>query len=197
MTAETVDWMYPPSQGWTYEEVKDLDLPFDWELVDGAIVVRGMTSQWHDMVRDELYFRLRNALEAPYGVNAERCVFVDEYNPPKPDVIVYDYTGLDFFTLECVPVQSVLLVVEVVSHGSRTDDRFRKPAMYAEAGVPYFWRVERGVDDYPVVHEFRLDEEKGHYAPAPGTGSHTERLVTDLPFPLDVDLRAIFEPRGA
>lgn len=195
MTAEQIDWMYPPSQGWTYEQVKELDLPFDWELVDGAIVVRGMTSQWHDMVRDKLHIALDRALHAPYEVNAERCVLVDKYNPPKPDIVVYDYTGLDYFTMECVPVEAVRLVVEVVSHGSRTDDRFRKPAMYAEAGVPYFWKVERGEDDYPVVHEFRRDADTGVYAPAPG-GSHEGRLLTEQPVPLDVDLHALLRPRG-
>ncbi|NLU75820.1 Uma2 family endonuclease [Streptomyces sp. HNM0575] len=192
MTAEPIDWMHPPSQGWTYEQVKDLDLPFDWELVDGAIVVRGMTSQWHDTVRDELYFALRGARESPYAVNAERCVLVDEHNPPKPDVVVFDRTGLDFFSQECVPIESVALVVEVVSHGSRTDDRFRKPAMYAEAGVQFFWRVERGADEFPVVHEFHLDKDTGVYAPAPGGASHEGRLITRHPFPVELDLRAIF-----
>lgn len=191
MTAEPIDWMHPPSQGWTYDQVKDLDLPFEWELVDGAIVVRGMTSQWHDTVRDELYFALRGAAAAPFAVNSERCVLVDAYNPAKPDVVVFDRTGLDFMTLECVPVKAVALVVEVVSHGSRADDRFRKPGMYAEAGVPSFWRVERGEDDCPVVHEFRLDPDTGVYAPAPGGAAHTGVLRTDEPFPVELDLRSV------
>jgi len=195
VTAEPIDWMHPPSQGWTYEQVKDLDLPFEWDLMDGAIVVRGMTNQWHDTVRDELYFALRSARQAPYEVNAERCVLVDEYNPPKPDVVVFDRTGLDFFSMECVPVASVALAVEVVSHGSRSDDRFRKPAIYAEAGIKYFWRVERGEDNLPVVHEFWLHHESGVYAPAPeGPAVHMGKLRTTVPFPVEVDLDRIFEP---
>ncbi|MEU3755630.1 Uma2 family endonuclease [Streptomyces olivoreticuli] len=194
MTAEPIDWMHPPSKGWTYDQVKDLDLPFEWELVDGNIVVRGMTNQWHDRVRDELFFQLRSARQAPHEVNTERCVLVDEYNPPKPDVVVFDRTGLDFFSLECVPVDAVSLVVEVVSHGSRADDRFRKPAMYAEAGVPHYWRVERGEDGLPVLHEFRLDEPTGTYAPAQRSGGavHTDRFRAAVPFPVDIDLKSIF-----
>ncbi|MFI2030242.1 Uma2 family endonuclease [Streptomyces buecherae] len=193
MTAEPVDWMHPPAQGWTCEQVKDLDLPFDWELVDGAIVVRGMTCQWHDTVRDELFFWLESARQRPFAVNAHRCVLVDAYNPPKPDVVVFDRTGLDFFSLECVPVAAVALVVEVVSQGSRREDRFRKPAMYAEAGVPYFWRVERGEDDAPVVHEFHLDARTGVYAPAPAGPVHTDVLRTDVPYPVEFDLRRVFD----
>ncbi|MEV4558605.1 Uma2 family endonuclease [Kitasatospora sp. NPDC049285] len=192
MTAEPIDWTSPPSEGWTYDQVKDLDLPFEFELVDGAIVVRGMTNLWHDTVRGELGFALRSARRDPYQVNAEQCVLVDPCNVLKPDVVVFDRTGLDFFTLECVPVAAVALAVEVVSHGSRSDDRFRKPGMYAEAGVPFFWRVERGEDDLPVVYEFHLDDETGVYAPAPGVAVHHGKLSTAFPFPVEVDLARVF-----
>jgi Uma2 family endonuclease len=189
VSAELIDWMHPPRRGWTYEQVKDLDLPFDWELVDGGIVVRGATDSWHDNVRDALFLALRGAQRDPYWVNCERTVLVDDYNPPRPDVVVYDRTGLDLSTLECVPVSAVALMVEVVSHGSRTDDRFRKPGMYAEAGIECYWRVEHGEDNMPVVHEFRLDHEAGVYAPH---AVHTGLLRTEAPFPVEVDLGAIF-----
>ncbi|WP_267886547.1 hypothetical protein [Streptomyces sp. WM6386] len=32
-TEET--WMFPPIDGWAFDEVTDLEVPFDWELVDG------------------------------------------------------------------------------------------------------------------------------------------------------------------
>ncbi|MDT3396252.1 Uma2 family endonuclease [Streptomyces sp. B1866] len=193
MATEPVDWMHPPPEGWTYEQVKDLDLPFDWELVDGVIVVRDMTVYWHNRVRDELYVALRSARHAPCEVTTEQCILIDQYNPARPDVVVFDRTDLDFFSLECLPVASVLLAVEVVSHGSRTDDRFRKPGMYAAAGIPYFWRVERGEDNIPVVHEFRLDEETGRYTAAPDVPIHTGVLRTDVPFPVELDLAGIFK----
>lgn len=192
--AAPIDWTRPPTRGWTYDQVKNLDLPFEWELVDGAIMVRGMNDNWHNTVRDGIYDQLKSARRPPLRVNAEQCILIDEYNPPKPDVVVFDQTGLDIFSMECVPSESVLLAVEVVSPGSRTDDRFRKPGMYAEAGIQYFWRVERGEDDLPVVHEFWLHPETGVYAPAPTghDGAHSAVLKTDLPFPVEIDLRAVF-----
>ncbi|GAA1415274.1 Uma2 family endonuclease [Kitasatospora putterlickiae] len=190
MTAMPIDWMYPPSQGWTYEQVRELDLPFDWELVDGAVVVRGMTKWWHDQVRDQLLAKLLAARIAPYVVNVERCVLLDEHNVTKPDVVVFDKTGLDFFELECTPPASVVLAVEVVSPGSRVADRFSKPGLYAEKGIPHYWRVERGIDNLPIVHEFHRDEEKGVYLPV---AQHEGVLRTAVPYPVEIDLAAVVE----
>ncbi|MEV8022787.1 Uma2 family endonuclease [Streptomyces sp. NPDC086554] len=192
--ATSENWMYPPEEvGWTYDQVKELDVPFDWELVDGNIVVRGATKWWHDQVRDELYFHLRTARREPYAANVERWTMFDERTVPKPDIVVFDKTGLDVRTLECTPVTSVVLAVEVVSPGSRTDDRFRKPGMYAEAGISYYWRVERGDDDIPVVHEFWRHHESGVFVPSPDSPVHTGKLTTEVPFPVDIDLGSLVE----
>ena len=45
--------------------------------------------------------------------------------------------------------------------GSHTMDRFAKPALYAEAGIPFYWRIEtvEGVE----VHAHRLDPVVGVY----------------------------------
>ncbi|MGI5528535.1 Uma2 family endonuclease [Streptomyces syringium] len=194
MTTEPVDWMRPPCRGWTYDQVKDLDLPFEWDLVDGVIRPRAMTDHWHDSVRDELYFQLASAGQGPYAINTSRCVLLDAFNPARPDVVVFDGAGLDFFTLECVPVAAVSLIVEVVSPVSRADDRHRKPGMYAEAGVPSYWRVERGEDDFPVLHEFWLDQASGVYTAAnrPERAAHTDRFRVEVPFPVEIDLKSIF-----
>ncbi|GAA3371789.1 Uma2 family endonuclease [Streptomyces sannanensis] len=183
------NWMFPPKGGWTFDQVRELVLPFDWELMDGIIVVRGATEWWHDYVRDELYFGLRSATRPPFFVGVERWTMFDEKNVPKPDIVVCDKTGLDIRSLDCTPVASIALAVEVVSPGSRSQDRFRKPGMYAEAGIDYFWRVERGEDHLPVVYEFWRDPESGVYAASPERPVHTGELITSVPFPVKIDLR--------
>ncbi|MFD7639928.1 Uma2 family endonuclease [Kitasatospora sp. NPDC059795] len=190
MSAEPIDLMYPPANGWTYSELSVIDLPFKWELVDGAIVVRGQTKWWHDRVRNELYSALRAARVDPYVADAERCVLFDEYTVLLPDVVVFDRTDLNVFELECTPPESVVLAVEVVSPGSRVADRFSKPGMYAEQRIPSYWRVERGDNDLPVVHEFRRDEPQGVYLPV---AVHEGLLHTDLPFPVEIDLKQLVE----
>ena len=53
----------------------------------------------------------------------------------------------------------VLLVVECVSPASVTLDRITKPVVYAEQGIPFFWRV----DDGPCLQSYRLDPDSGSY----------------------------------
>ncbi len=190
-TEET--WMFPPQDGWTFDQVKHLELPFDWELVDGVIVARGQTMFWHNRVRDGIADALKTARAEPYSVVLEQCVMLDDRNTPKPDVIVFDPRGLDFFEIECVPVDKVALVVEVVSPGSRQDDRVRKPALFAEAKVACYWRVELDRDNRLAVHEYWQHAETRTYIPAPMHPVHHDKLSTELPFHVEIDLAALLE----
>ena len=184
-------WMFPPADGWTFDQVEHLELPFDWELVDGRIAVRGQTKFWHNRVRDKLLFALESARTEPYEVVAEQCVMVDDHNTNKPDVIVFDPRKLEFLELECVPVAKLALVVEVVPPGSRQDDRVRKPALFAASKVPCYWRVELDRDGRVSVHEYWLNADTRSYIPAPMHPVHHDKLVTELPFPVEIDLEAL------
>lgn len=188
-TEET--WMFPPAPGWTFDQVKHLELPFDWELVDGVIVVRGQTNVWHNEVRDGIADALKAARVEPYRVLTEQCVMVDNTNTPKPDVIVYDPRKLNFFEAECIPVDKIALAVEVVSSGSRQDDRVRKPALFAANRIPCYWRVELDQDQKLAVHEYWLNVDTRSYIPAPMHPVHHDKLVTELPFPVELDLDAL------
>jgi Uma2 family endonuclease len=42
-----------------------------------------------------------------------------------------------------IPADQVVLVVEVVSPHTKRRDRISKPAEYAAAGIPYYWRIEQ------------------------------------------------------
>ncbi|OKI07333.1 hypothetical protein A6A06_35845 [Streptomyces sp. CB02923] len=185
--------MHPPADGWTFDQVKESVLPFAWEFLDGKIRVREVTSWWHDQVRDELAFRLRRARPDHFNVNIERCTLLDERNVPKPDVVVFDKRGLDLRALGCTPAENTVLAFEVVSPLSRSEDRHAKHGLYAAAGIPSYWRVERGEDDLPVVHEFWLHHETGVYALSPERATHVGKLVTSVPFPVSVDLRSLID----
>ncbi|MBC2901925.1 Uma2 family endonuclease [Streptomyces cupreus] len=184
-------WMFPPADGWTFDQVKHLELPFDWELVDGWIVVRGQTNLWHNEVRDGIADALKAARVSPYRVLNEQCVMVDDQNTPKPGVIVYDPRNLNLFEAECIPVEKLALVVEVVSPGSRQDDRVRKPALFAATKVPCYWRVELDHDRKLTVHEYWLNADTRSYIPAPMHPVHQDKLITELPFHVEIDLDAL------
>ncbi|HWG95200.1 MAG TPA: Uma2 family endonuclease, partial [Mycobacteriales bacterium] len=49
----------------------------------------------------------------------------------------------------------VLLAVEVMSPTSVTTDRVTKPAQYAAAGIPHYWRLE---PDVPLLVRYALED---------------------------------------
>lgn len=82
--------------------------------------------------------------------------------------------------------KDVLLAVEVVSPDSESRDRTTKPQKYAAAGIPNFWRVERGgTGGEPVVHVYELDPLTKAYV---HMGMQREQLKVDKPCPIEIDL---------
>jgi Uma2 family endonuclease len=99
-----------------------------------------------------------------------------------PDVLVADREAVVTNRSGILDAATVVLVVEIVSPGSRTMDRIAKPEVYARAGIASFWRVE--LDEGPVVVAYRLDH--GRYRET-GTAHPGEPLTVDQPFPVTVD----------
>ncbi|MBO1418836.1 Uma2 family endonuclease [Streptomyces sp. FH025] len=182
--------MNPPSRGWTYEQLKDVDFPFEWDLIDGVVTPRPRTDFWHDQVRDSLMITLRNTRSGIFSVLGPVTALLDERNLLRPDAVVFDRTTPGLAESEFLPIGSVALVAEVVLPSTRANDRFRKPGQYAEKGIPYYWRVERGLDNLPIVHEFHRDDEKGVYLPV---AQHEGVLRTSVPYPVEIDLAALVE----
>ena len=83
----------------------------------------------------------------------------------------------------------VLLVVECLSPGSITLDRVTKPAVYAQQGIPFFWRVDEG----PCLQSYRLDPRTGSYGGviALGPGDVDEPAS---PWPVRVDMNDLVMP---
>ena len=82
-----------------------------------------------------------------------------------------------------------LLVVECLSPGSVTLDRVTKPAVYAEQGIPYFWRVDEG----PCLQSYRLDPHTGSYGGMVALGpGETGQPVS--PWPVTVDMTELVMP---
>jgi Uma2 family endonuclease len=106
----------------------------------------------------------------------------------SPDIAVF---GADVpLTTRPVPGSAILLTVEVVSRGSRREDRGSKPLAYAEAGIQYYWRVESPASGALAlaVHTFELDVSVGEYVQ---TGVYDDMLVTALPEPIEIDLATL------
>jgi hypothetical protein len=190
MAVEPIGRVHPARRGWRHEQVESVELPYGWELVDGEIAVRGQTDRWCTIVRDALVTAVGQARRGPYAVFVEQCVLIDERNCARPDLVVVDQTVVDTYAAECLPAESVALVVDIVAADGRADDWFRKPARYAAAGIACFWRVERGEDDRAIVYEYWLDHERGAYLPAP-SGGDIGTFATAVPFRVRIDLSEI------
>jgi Uma2 family endonuclease len=188
MCAQPVpDWLIPPTRGFRAEDLDALpDLPPHTELIDGSLVLMSPQMGFHSVVLDLLTTGLRRTVPGHYRVRREMTVTLGPRQRPEPDVTVVDTEAVDNRQSTFAP-QAVTLAVEVVSPESVERDRHRKPQLYAEAGIPHFWRVENN-DDAPVVYVYELDPAKACYVP---TGIHHERLKVELPYGVDIDLTEV------
>ncbi|MFC8097044.1 Uma2 family endonuclease [Streptomyces sp. NPDC057363] len=198
MTAESVEhrrprWPVPPVDGYTVDDLFTLpDLPPHTELIDGSLVFVSPQRRFHYLVINMLFNGLRSSLPPGFSVEQEMTVLLDDRNGPEPDVSVVRadaVTGLDQTSFQA---EDVLLAVEVVSPESESRDRTTKPLKYAAAGIPNFWRVEKGgTDGSPVIHVHELDLRTKAYA---YTGLHRDRIKVDKPYAIDIDLGGISRP---
>lgn len=186
MTAQ-VNWPRPPVGGYTADDLDRLpNLPAHTELIDGSLVFVSPQKRFHMAAIDRLAGVLRSGAPEWASVQREMAVRLAPKQQPEPDVLVLRaaVVGTDpdatFY-----PPDAVVLAVEIISPDSELRDRNRKPSLYAEAGIPFFWLGEQDGNDL-VVATFRL--EGGGYLP---TGVHRGRLQSSEPFPLDLDLTQI------
>jgi len=129
--------------------------------------------------------RLANALEATAPaallvVEGVGVVLAPDQRP-VPDLVVL--RGADSESeLYNVPAEFVIVAAEVVSPSTRSADRFTRPALYAQAGIPCYLRVELEV---PHVIAYCLGAD-GLYEEA-GRAEPGEVLTLTEPFPIKVD----------
>lgn len=191
MTAEPLPaWVFPPPGGFTADDLDRIpDLPPHTELIDGSLVFVSPQKHFHSLAVDLLVSNLRGLAPRSLRVCREMTITINKINRPEPDISLLraeavsaeaDETGYD--------AADALLAVEVVSPESEGRDRERKPQLYAKAGIPHFWRVEKGEGRRPVVYVYELDPATGSYVPS---GIHHDRLKLTVPFDIDIDLTEI------
>lgn len=121
----------------------DLDaLPDDgnrYELLDGELLVTPSPTVRHQNVAGELFLALRLAL--PPGLRVLMAPMDVRFGPKRqlqPDLLVLRDEGLEAVRVESVP----LLVVEILSPGTRSRDLVQKRRAYEEEGVVSYWIVD-------------------------------------------------------
>lgn len=170
---------------WTVDQV--LALPEDrttrYELLGESLVMSPAPGLRHQRASR----RLANLLEAAAhtaGAPVEVLEAVNVTLPSGlvvPDIVVVDKAAATEDSVS-IDADAVQLVVELVSPGNKTMDRKFKPMLYAEAAVPYFWRLE--FDPAPRLIVSELDS--GRYVESTTTLAGTTTRI-DAPFPVDID----------
>jgi Uma2 family endonuclease len=140
----------------------DVDDKFKVELLGGALAMSPSPKPWHGDVGLELRDALKTALGPAFRIYLDLDVEVDEQTAVRPDVFVMRSQSHDPDSV--VEATEVLLAVEIMSPGSRTNDRHVKPALYRDAGIPS-WRIERSGQRLLIVDIPVRGEEQVHMGP--------------------------------
>ncbi len=189
MTAEPVgETVWSPalakqkSAGYTVEDVLSLpDSAPRVELSDGVLQVVPSPSGAHQKINWRLVSWLDRHLPPGFEPQLALGMVIGYRSTLEPDALILrSPIDLDHHFVE--PDQ-VVVAVEIVSPGTRRRDRLEKPALYAEAGVAHYWRIEQD-----PVHVFAYDLVAGRYELV---ADSTEELVLTAPFELRLAIRDI------
>lgn len=176
-----------PLHFWT---LKDLaELPEDgrrFEIVDGQLVMVPAPSLGHQDVAKRLGGVLAEGFGADYKVL--ESVALDMAPTFRiPDITVFSASAFSAKAVAVLP-RDVALVVEVVSPGSRTNDRITKPAEYAAAGIGAYWRVE--TEPELSLTAYVLQDGASAYTEV-GTWGEGEIAVITEPIEVQIDVAAL------
>jgi Uma2 family endonuclease len=183
----------PSGESWTRADYEALPekLPARVSLIHGELVVNPRPLPIHQRITMRLAVLIEGFTPPEWQVSIDVDVLLDddadEPTELAPDIVIYS-TEHDPYTRP-IPAELVTLVAEVVSPSTKRKDRRTHPALYAEAGIRHFWRVETA-QTAPAfaIYTYELDDATDAYV---ATGVHHDRLNVSAPFAIDADLKAV------
>ncbi|WP_328342762.1 Uma2 family endonuclease [Micromonospora sp. NBC_00421] len=177
----------PPEGGWTTDHLDAL--PEDGrrrELLDGVLILPVSPTRIHQTIAGRLMVALEEECPDDYDVTQAVEVRINRTRSFIPDVLVTTSTAAAREPSR-YEAHEVVLAVEIVSPGTRSIDRVLKPTLYAQAGIPFYWRIEVE-DDGLVVHTYKIDAVNEAYVE---TGRWTKFVDTGEPFPVNLSVARI------
>lgn len=166
----------PPADGWTTDDLEKFpEDDIHRELLDGVLLEFPTPSSIHQVIAMRLGVALEQTCPKHLFVSQANEVQLSRSRLFVPDVLVASFEAAERRGGK-FDAGEVVLAVEIVSPSSETMDRVLKPALYAEAGIPHFWRIE--TQSGLTVHTYRLQPEDGTkvYRPS-GTFKETIELT--------------------
>jgi len=112
------------------------------ELRDGVMIVVPSPTIGHQEIGTMLWLWFRNNSPREFRPSVATGLAVSINHTLEPDVLLVRSETINpsshFSTVE-----QIVIAVEIVSPGTKRRDLLEKPADYAGARVPYFWRIEQ------------------------------------------------------
>ncbi|WP_454195067.1 Uma2 family endonuclease [Nocardia sp. Marseille-Q1738] len=130
----------PHADSWTAADLEHM--PEDglrYEVLNGQLIVNAAPKPLHQWLIQCLVRALAEAVPSGAIVLEGVGVLIGN-DEPIPDLIVAN--GPIDWHERGIPAGQTELVVEVVSKSTTLQDRMVKPVVYAEAGIPNYWRFE-------------------------------------------------------
>lgn len=190
MSAGFMD-LHAPEGGWTTDDLDELpETTRHFELLDGSLIVSPSPTNVHQTLAMRLGVLLGDLSPEPFEVTQSVEVRISRQRSFIPDVLIVTREAGSRSTCLFQP-HDVVTAMEIVSPTSRSLDAVTKPALYAEAGIPFYWRIE--TDPAITIHTHRLDATAGVYVL---TGSYDGTVTTDEPWPMTFEV-AQLKPRGS
>ena len=163
------------------------------ELYDGVVHVVPPPSNRHSRAVLAAYRALYASAPAGVDVLHDVGVHVGLRRLYVPDLLAV-YRDTPFHDNGYDP-DGVLLVVEAVSPSSVTMDRVTKPAIYAEHGIPCFWRIDALDEGAPRLEVYALAPGARSYVKKAELGSRESGLL-EHPWPVTIDMTEFYLPSG-
>jgi Uma2 family endonuclease len=123
----------------TLFELPESNLRF--EVLGGSLIVAPAPSPGHNWVRERIHQLFLSQLPSDALLLSETAVGLPNRDGPIPDLLVT--TADPFEHPRWLPAALIHTVVEVVSPSNAINDRVLKTELYADAGIPCYWRIEQ------------------------------------------------------
>ncbi|HET9875306.1 MAG TPA: Uma2 family endonuclease [Mycobacterium sp.] len=189
----------PPGRLLTVTEYAELgeDDQARWELQEGNLVMSPSPSPDYMLASYELCDQLKAQVPATVMViqDIDIDLQLDSADKPgtsrRPDLVAVKRSAVERVRTEggLLRAAEVLLVVEIVSPGSRRTDCIVKRAEYADAGIPYYWIVD--LEPANMVSLRACSQTEPGASGYVDDGLATNTYTTEVPYPITINLKRI------
>ncbi|MDX3578811.1 Uma2 family endonuclease [Streptomyces sp. FL07-04A] len=156
------------------------------EIIEGIVTVAPPPSNAHNDIADQVQRELYLVIPREWGIYQSLGTAVpSRVGLYIPDIAVAPKEVLRTGAGNCVPASEAELIVEITSKANASNDRIRKAAGYAQAGVPLYLLIDSWAPGGPTVTLY--GEPQGDLYRVLRAGKFGDTVELPEPFGLKLD----------